>query len=212
MHVCTLPQSPVHIVGGQRRSAWYHGLPRWRPSKVISSRPATPLRQGLPVRSPKRSRHFESQTMARTTQNGGDQRLERFDRDKKLLEEKASLVEVSELEVKPLLDPDEYLFSSPTECLPQKRSLKTRFRIRRLLRSQRSPQSLESKAPEKDSPSSSRNKKQSSGTRKSRSEDASGNQRGSSMNSMAYHIAVGLAWSMPAPFDMMPTGYPTRLF
>ncbi|KAK1654436.1 hypothetical protein BDP81DRAFT_402532 [Colletotrichum phormii] len=213
MHVCTLPQSPVHIVGGQRRSAWYHGLPRWRPSKVISSRPATPLKQGLPVRSLKRSQRSQSQTMARTSQDGGDQRWKSFDVDEKLLEEKASLVEVSELEVRPLLDPDEeYTSSSPTECLPRKRSLKTRFRIRRLSRSQRSPQSSESKASEEDSHSSSRNKKQSPGTRKSQSEDAFGNQRGSSMNSMAYHIAVGLTWSMPAPFDMMPIGYPTRLF
>ncbi|KAK1731098.1 hypothetical protein CaCOL14_005600 [Colletotrichum acutatum] len=217
MHVCTLPQSPVHIVGGHRRSAWYHGLPRWRPSKVISSRLATSSKRDLPVRSRKGSRRFESQTMAYTPQNGGSQRPTSFDVDEKLLEEKASMVGVSELEVRPLLDhDDEGLSPSSTERLPRKRSLKTHFRIRRLSRSQRSHHNPEDRHLEEEKKngftSSTRNKKQSPSTRKAQSEEASGNHRVSSMNCMAYHIAVGLSWSMPAPFDMMPTGYPTRLF
>ncbi|KXH51371.1 hypothetical protein CNYM01_01922 [Colletotrichum nymphaeae SA-01] len=212
MHVCTLPQSPVHIVGGHRRSAWYHGLPRWRPSKVISSRPATSSKQDLPARSRKDSRGFESQKMAYTPQNGDRQRSTSFDVNEKLLEEKAFMVEVSELEVRPLLGhDDEYLSRA---CLPRKRSLKTRFRIRRLSRSQRSHHNSEGRhsLEANGSPSSTKNKKQSLATHKAQGEDASGNQHGSTMNSMAYHIAVGLSWSMPAPFDMMPTGYPTRLF
>ncbi|KAI3542532.1 hypothetical protein CABS01_01885 [Colletotrichum abscissum] len=211
MHVCTLPQSPVHIVGGHRRSAWYHSLPRWRPSKVISLRPATSPKQGVPERSRKGSRRFESQTMAYTPQNGDSQRSTSFDANEKLLGEKAFVVEVSELEVRPLLGhDDEYLSRA---CLPRKRSLKTRFRIRRLSRS-RSDYSSEGRPFEESngSYSSTKDKKQSLATRKAQGEGASGNQRGSSMNCMAYHIAVGLSWSMPAPFDMMPTGYPTRLF
>lgn len=150
--------------------------------------------------------------MAHTPHKGGGQRSTSFEVDEELLEEKASMVEVSELEVIPLLGHnDEY---PSQECLPRKRSLKTRFRIRRLSRSQRSHHNSGSRPLEEEngSPSSSINKEQPSGTRQVQSEDASGNQRGSSMNSMAYHIAVGLSWSMPAPFDMMPTGYPTRLF
>ncbi|KAI3531091.1 hypothetical protein CSPX01_14409 [Colletotrichum filicis] len=212
MHVCTLPQSPVHIVGGHRRSAWYHSLPRWRPSKVISLRPATSPKQGVPERSWKGSQRFESQTMAYTPQNRDSQRSTSFDANEKLLEEKAFMVEVSELEVRPLLGhDDEYLSRA---CLPRKRSLKTRFQVRRLSRSQRSHHDSEGRTFEEeiDTPSSTKNKKQSLATRKVHGEGASGNQRGSSMNCMAYHIAVGLSWSMPAPFDMMPTGYPTRLF
>ncbi|KXH32153.1 hypothetical protein CSIM01_05822 [Colletotrichum simmondsii] len=215
MHVCTLPQSPVHIVGGHRRSAWYHGLPRWRPSKVISSRPATFSKQDLPARPRKGFRDFESQTvseMAYTPQNGDSQRPTSFDANEKLLEEKAFMVEVSELEVRPLLGhDDEYLSRA---CLQRKRSLKTRFRIRRLSRSQRSHHNSEGRPSVEANgfPSSTKNKKQSLAARKAQGEDASGNQRGSTMNCMAYHIAVSLSWSMPAPFDMMPTGYPTRLF
>lgn len=122
------------------------------------------------------------------------------------------MMEVSELEVRPLLGhDDEYLSRA---CLPRKRSLKTRFRIRRLSRSQRSHHDSEDRPfeEENDSPFSTKNNKQSLATRKAQGEEACGNQRGSTMNCMAYHIAVGLSWSMPAPFDMMPTGYPTRLF
>ncbi|TDZ67263.1 hypothetical protein CTRI78_v003041 [Colletotrichum trifolii] len=83
----------------------------------------------------------------------------------------------------------------------------SRGRVRRLLRLRRQhggPQDVAT------SRSLWRRKKtsQDSDTKKSVDEN---DETSSPFSSWAYNLSIGLAWYMPAPFDLMPQGYPSRV-
>ncbi|TQN69234.1 hypothetical protein CSHISOI_06234 [Colletotrichum shisoi] len=123
------------------------------------------------------------------------------------VEIKSYIEGVSELEVKPLLGHDKSLSRHSTGSSPRKRSLKVRHRLRHLLRLQGTCD--DSKDPESGAPEELSKKASKAQTTKEKASETEG---GGPMNDMTYHIATGLCWYMPSPFDMMPPGYPVRLF
>ncbi|GKT52535.1 uncharacterized protein ColSpa_12716 [Colletotrichum spaethianum] len=111
--------------------------------------------------------------------------------DEMQLEEKANIAEKSEAETASVLEDDEDLSRHSTRGSLRKRSMKVRHRLQQLFRSQ-----------------GSRSHTENDDSREPSTRETSGR----SMNDMTYHVAAGLCWYLPAPFDLMPQGYPTRVF
>ncbi|KZL71759.1 hypothetical protein CI238_02441 [Colletotrichum incanum] len=194
MHVCTIPQEPIPSTNRQPRSVWSPDWRRWRPSN--KQRPKSPVfsKKDLPTRPEEIQKSQGDKKRARMSSSVNETQLD----------EKSHIAAVSELEIASPLKHDERLSRRSAGSSLRKRSTKARCRLQQLFRSKGSHNKSESDAsrePSKKVSKAQNNKKKAAKT-----------EGGSSTNDMAYHVAAGLCWYLPGPFDMVPQGYPTRLF
>lgn len=236
MHVCAIPHYQAFNAGTQRRPAWSSSWRRWRRSSVAGLKDTVFLKNAVSAEQDDRTGRFASPIVSDGIPSASDSWIsgvltrfqtqdhpnsrkmysQSFYADEKQLEEKSSIVEVSELEFAPLCENDEKFPSWGNECSSRKWSTKVQCTLGRLFRSRRRRHVTEGDRP-MDSPQRPRKTRKAKKRRETQETpktrmDSVENEQGSSLNSMAYHVAVGLAWHMPAPFDMMPQGYPSRLF
>ncbi|KZL76990.1 hypothetical protein CT0861_05151 [Colletotrichum tofieldiae] len=198
MHVCAIPQEPIPSTNGQPRSGWSPGWRRWRPSNM--QRPKNPVVSKKDLLSrPEKSQPSREDKRAPTSSS----------MDETQVDEKSHIAAVSELEISPLLNHERLSRCSTGRSL-RERSIKARLRLQQLFRSQGSHHKSESDASR--GPSKSSRKPSKKASKAQNNKKVSETEGGSLMNDMAYHVAAGLCWYLPAPFDLMPQGYPTRQF
>ncbi|KAJ0387879.1 hypothetical protein COL922a_001431 [Colletotrichum nupharicola] len=109
----------------------------------------------------------------------------------------------------PLLEIDEKVSPLILETSRPRSMRNTRCRIRRLLRLHRRRPGSRSGGNATKSP---RKAKKTPQEPVKTHETIIDKGNGSSSQHWAYNLALGLAWYMPAPYDMMPVGYPSRVF
>ncbi|WQF88759.1 hypothetical protein CDEST_13773 [Colletotrichum destructivum] len=208
MHVCAIPPQPITSANGPLRPASSPGWRRWQPSNRHKSKLPVFLDKALPTgHDEQMARPASPVTIMQTPPEDGKSASISSSVEETQIEIKSYVEEVSELEVKPLLGHDKNLSRRSTGSSLRKRSLKVRHRLRHLLRLQDNRD--DSEDPESGAPTEL--SKKASKAQKTK-EKASETEGGGPMNDITYHIATGLCWYMPAPFDMMPPGYPVRLF
>ncbi|KAF6813021.1 hypothetical protein CSOJ01_04854 [Colletotrichum sojae] len=125
----------------------------------------------------------------------------------KMLGEKKPMTEG----VKSLLDDDDASTLWSADEPSPKRMSNTRCRIRRFLRLHRHRR-REASEDVADAEPVSRSKKSQKTPREEEHRDLAEKADDGSTLGWSYNLALGLAWYLPAPFDMMPQGYPSRVF
>ncbi|KAJ0159658.1 hypothetical protein CTA2_9330 [Colletotrichum tanaceti] len=211
MHVCAIPPQPITSANEPPRPALSPGWRRWKPSNRHKSKLPVFPDNALPTgHGEQTARPAPPVTIMQTPPEDRKSAWACISNygEETQVEIKACIEEFSDLEFKPLLEQDKKLSRRSTGSSLRKRSMNVRHRLRHLLHLQGSRDNSAgdsgSRAPRVLS------KKTSKAQRKK--EKASETEGGGSTNGMTYHIATGLVWYMPTPFDMMPPGYPMRLF
>ncbi|CCF34839.1 hypothetical protein CH063_06751 [Colletotrichum higginsianum] len=208
MHVCAIPPQPITSANGPLRSASSSGWRRWQPSNRHKSKLPVFQDKGLPTgHDEQMARPASPVTMMQTLPEDRKSACIGISVEETQAEIKSYIEGVSELEVKPLLGHDKNLSRRSTGSSLRKRSLKVRHRLQHLLRLQDNRDNLED--PESGAPKELSRKASKAQKTKEKASETEG---GGLTNDITYHIATGLCWYMPAPFDMMPPGYPMRLF
>lgn len=154
----------------------------------------------------KQSLRPETYTQAQIQRNHSPGKHAHEQAEKTLDEKKKPSMDIS-----PLLDDDASTLWSADEPGPKQMGSSTHGRIRRFLHLRRHRRR---EAPETgaDAGQTSSSSKKTQKTPFEEQRDVADKDSDGSTLGWTYNLAVGLAWYLPAPFDMMPQGYPSRVF
>ncbi|KAK2755147.1 hypothetical protein CKAH01_01039 [Colletotrichum kahawae] len=222
MHVCAIPQQPTSHPG-PRSPTWPASWRRWSPKKPWSSKVAAGAApsagNGTVVRKNRRARltsSFMRQGRKKDTQAASrhqfysiEKEQHRFYSVEKDFDDTCTMASTRQSEDVPLLEIDEKVSPWIVETSRPRSMRNTRCRIRRLLRLHRRRPGSKNGGNATKSP---RNAKKASQDPVKTLETINDKGNGSPSQHWAYNLALGLAWYMPAPYDMMPQGYPSRVF
>uniref|UniRef100_L2GA08 Uncharacterized protein n=1 Tax=Colletotrichum fructicola (strain Nara gc5) TaxID=1213859 RepID=L2GA08_COLFN len=151
----------------------------------------------------------ESQAASRQQFYSIEKEQHRFYSVEKDFDDASTMASTRQSEDAPLLEIDEKVSPWIVETSRPRSMRNTRCRIRRLLRLHRRRPGSRSGGNATMSP---RKAKKTPQEPVKTHETIIDKGNGSSSQHWAYNLALGLAWYMPAPYDMMPVGYPSRVF
>lgn len=151
----------------------------------------------------------ESQAASRQQFHSIEKEQHRFYSVEKDFDDASTMASTRQSEDAPLLEIDEKVSPWIVETSRPRSMRNTRCRIRRLLRLHRRRPGSRSGGNATKSP---RKAKKTPQEPVKTHETIIDKGNGSSSQHWAYNLALGLAWYMPAPYDMMPVGYPSRVF
>ncbi|KAF6824020.1 hypothetical protein CPLU01_11088 [Colletotrichum plurivorum] len=208
MLVCAIPQQTNVTVSGRPRRKTPSSWRRWAPREPLGTArgvaPSAVSSSDKFLSWRRKGRRHLSLTGA---QRSHKPEKHAFADGEKMLDEKKSTSEG----VKPLLDDDDASTLWSADEPSPKRMGNTRCRIRRFLSLHRHRR-REASEDVADAEQVSRSRKSQKTTREEELRDLAEKADDGSTLGWSYNLALGLAWYLPAPFDMMPQGYPSRVF
>ncbi|KAF6839822.1 hypothetical protein CMUS01_04162 [Colletotrichum musicola] len=202
MLVCAIPQQTNVTVSGRPRRKTPSSWRRWAPRKPLGT-----VRGVAPsvVSSSDKFLSWRRKGRRHLSLTGPEKHA--FEDGEKMLDEKRPGTACG----KPLLDDDDASTLWSADEPSPKRMGNTRCRIRRFLRLHRHRR-REGSEDVADAEQVSRSRKSQKTPSEEEHRDLAEKPDDGSTLGWSYNLALGLAWYLPAPFDMMPQGYPSRVF